>query len=734
MPVIIQYLLKLSLSVAVIHAFYYLMLRRLTFYNLNRWYLAGYTVLCFVIPFINVAQIADRADEKLPVLTYIPSVQNIRSYIPSGIGQTAQHSWTIWDGIIALLAIGSAILIIRLIVQMASFIRLKQRAEVLSDNGAVIYHIDEQVMPFSFGNSIYLNKNSHTDKELEEIIMHEYVHVKQMHSVDILIAELFCVINWYNPFAWFMRHSIRQNLEFIADDNVVRSGINKKDYQYHLLKVVGIPQYSIANQFNFSSLKKRIIMMNQQRSAKIHLLKFMFILPLLAVTLLAFRSEIANAIIKVKHMPITIKFMNTANTLRSKPVQAVVTKTKQATANPQITDDGQMKFTSLDSAVVDNVKQFITLFGHAKLSNATGGIEAPIIMADKNKDDGEIDFKNALVELDGKMVDIGAIDLNKITSVNVMRSKMAIAQFGEKGKYGALLYSTQKATIPVTVGLQSNKNGGSHATLTDNGFSTGYQTGKVTAFSGGEVIKTVKIYDTYLLIVKHDDMFDAYSNLALVNVKKGDKVNKGQVIGAANFDANGKSKLIYDFYKGDKFMGGNDTTRTTTTTTIKGNRNGPPGTYTTTIYGAGSPQNTTLSSDLTWSTNNSGANGLTTTSVLPDNTLGGPKGMLSGVAIYDSDDLVSTIDPQHIEKSQLEAIKKEFTDNGFEFKITADIKDGKARKLRISISGSRKDNSSSSDYAADDITNKDKILIKIRANKKTGLVSIDSTSEDADTK
>ena len=109
--------------------------------------------------------------------------------------------------------------------------------------------------------------------------------------------------------------------------------------------------------------------------------------------------------------------------------------------------------------------------------------------------------------------------------------------------------------------------------------------------------------------------------------------------------------------------------------------------------------------------------------------------MLSGVAIADdADDLVSTIDPQHIEKSQLEAIKKEFTDNGFEFKITADIKDGKARKLRISISGSRKDNSSSSDYAADDITDKDKILIKIRANKKTGLVSIDSTTEDADTK
>jgi len=150
----------------------------------------------------------------------------------------------------------------------------------------------------------------HTDKELGEIIMHEYVHVKQLHSADILIAELFCVVNWFNPFAWFIRHSIRQNLEFIADDNVVRSGINKKDYQYHLLKVVGIPQYRIANQFNFSSLKKRIIMMNRARSAKIHLLKFMFILPLLAVTLMAFRSEIVNSVNKITTKPKPVMMVN----------------------------------------------------------------------------------------------------------------------------------------------------------------------------------------------------------------------------------------------------------------------------------------------------------------------------------------------------------------------------------------------------------------------------------------
>jgi hypothetical protein len=80
-------------------------------------------------------------------------------------------------------------------------------------------------------------------------------------------------------------------LEFIADRKVLAGGFDKKDYQYHLLKVVGQPRYQLANNFNFSSLKKRIVMMNKLRSARLHLVKFLFILPLLGVLLVAFRSH-----------------------------------------------------------------------------------------------------------------------------------------------------------------------------------------------------------------------------------------------------------------------------------------------------------------------------------------------------------------------------------------------------------------------------------------------------------
>ncbi len=160
-----------------------------------------------------------------------------------------------------------------------------------SENGLHFYQVNKNIIPFSFGNAIFLNKDLHTESELREVISHEFVHVKQKHNIDILWAEFLCLVNWYNPFAWLIKKAIRQNLEFIADDKVLETGIAKTQYQYLLLKVVGNNQFSIAPKFNFSSLKKRIAMMNKIKTARVHLVKFVFVLPLAAVLLFAFRKK-----------------------------------------------------------------------------------------------------------------------------------------------------------------------------------------------------------------------------------------------------------------------------------------------------------------------------------------------------------------------------------------------------------------------------------------------------------
>lgn len=644
MPTIIQYLLKLTVSAAVIYAFYYLVLRRLTFYNLNRWYLSGYTLLCFVIPFINITQIASKADEKIPALNYIPVVQNINNYMLPAMNDIEHHSFSIWDAILPMLAIGSVILLVKLAVQMISFMHMKRNARLISDKDSAIYHVDGQIMPFSFGRSIYLNKNMHSDKELGEIIMHEYVHVKQLHSADILIAELFCVVNWFNPFAWFIRHSIRQNLEFIADDNVVRSGINKKDYQYHLLKVVGIPQYRIANQFNFSSLKKRIIMMNRAKSAKIHLLKFMFILPLLAVTLMAFRSEIANTVNKITTKPAVAKAINLMS---------------QSTATQQ-----------------------------------SDALKKDAIVTDKNED----------------------------------------------------------AKTPDTTGEMSMN---------------------VTAYFKGEVLSTQKISGTYIIIIRDHDRFDTYSNLISVNVKKGDKITKGQLLGTVDFDTiTGIPKLKYSMYNGTRMVyeaDGSDTTKRGYIT-ISGNGSYSNGSYTISpapVYMASAipaTTSTTYAVSPVTSYNAAGTveynNGAYTVSSAPyaavtydtpapgnvSATAGGlafsqAKPMIDSIrissgrnyrnksivylAVVNPDELTYTIDPQHIEESQFAHMEKRFADNGFKLKIKGDLKSSSDSKLRIEISGSKDNNTSSATatFSSGDLHNSN-TFIKITGDKKTGLVSI----------
>jgi hypothetical protein len=299
MPILIPYLVKLFVSLTIVLLFYQLVLRKLTFYNANRWYLVVFTALSFLVPFINVTTFVNGNPSADGLMQFIPAVQTYSveledaTHCPIPLWST---SWNKWDWLLFSFAIGTGILFIRFLVRCFSFLRLRRMATLLPGSGLNIYHVDAAIIPFSFGNSIFINSNQHTETELREIIRHEFIHVKQNHTIDILWAELMCMLNWYNPAAWLLRSSIRQNLEFIADNKVLENGVDRKQYQYLLLKVIGNDQFSIAQKFNFSSLKKRIAMMNKTRSGRIHLLRFLLVLPVLAVILVSFRDQITDTI------------------------------------------------------------------------------------------------------------------------------------------------------------------------------------------------------------------------------------------------------------------------------------------------------------------------------------------------------------------------------------------------------------------------------------------------------
>ena len=295
MPSMIYYLIKFSISLTGVYLFYWIFLRRLTFYTWNRWYLLAYSGISFFIPLVNIGPLVGNEEFKeVKLMHFIPTIGDYTQKLAHA-SQVQEATSVVegWSILTVILLAGSLLMIGRFTIQLFSVWRMKKRSMALPFDGKEVYRVHQSIIPFSFGNAIFLNPDLHTQRELEEIIIHEYVHVKQNHSMDILLAELLCIVNWYNPFAWLIRYAIRQNLEFIADDQLLRQGLDKKGYQYHLLRVVGAPLYRIANSFNLSSLKKRIAMMNTMKSARQQLLRFAFLLPLVAVLLLAFRDKYA---------------------------------------------------------------------------------------------------------------------------------------------------------------------------------------------------------------------------------------------------------------------------------------------------------------------------------------------------------------------------------------------------------------------------------------------------------
>jgi TonB family protein len=101
------------------------------------------------------------------------------------------------------------------------------------------------------------------------MIAHELEHVRQGHSFDVIILEALTVFQWFNPFMWLLRRAIRENHEFLADQAVLSSGINRGYYKKLLLTQFTGEQLEIANSFNYSLIKKRIKMMSKIKSSKL---------------------------------------------------------------------------------------------------------------------------------------------------------------------------------------------------------------------------------------------------------------------------------------------------------------------------------------------------------------------------------------------------------------------------------------------------------------------------------
>ena len=141
---------------------------------------------------------------------------------------------------------------------------------------------------FSFFSYVFVNP-SVTEIEMKEIMNHEMVHIRQKHWFDLLLVELLCMLQWFNPVVWIYVRLIRQNHEYIADKVALQRTSDPAIYRAALLnQIVGAPVISLANSFNYSLNKKRFNMMKNIISSPYRKMKILFILPVFAIVFYAF--------------------------------------------------------------------------------------------------------------------------------------------------------------------------------------------------------------------------------------------------------------------------------------------------------------------------------------------------------------------------------------------------------------------------------------------------------------
>jgi bla regulator protein blaR1 len=188
---------------------------------------------------------------------------------------------------------GLIIGLLRFVNRVSYFIKPGNEAEQVLLKQVRIVLLEEKVVPHSFLNSIFLNKEAYKNGLLEdEILNHELTHVKQLHSLDILFAQLVQCIFWFNPFFIFYKRAIQLNHEFLADEAAVRFSNNPLTYQQLLLnKASGKSQFSLASSFNYSIIKKRLVMITQQTSPRILVLKKIAVISLLTIAAFLFAKK-----------------------------------------------------------------------------------------------------------------------------------------------------------------------------------------------------------------------------------------------------------------------------------------------------------------------------------------------------------------------------------------------------------------------------------------------------------
>ncbi|MFA7445951.1 MAG: M56 family metallopeptidase [Flavobacteriaceae bacterium] len=416
METFFTYFIKVSVLVSLFYLSYSLLLKKETFFGKNRWFLLLGLVSSLFIPLISITKtvwIEPQAVEifQEPIyFTDFPEEMMVAEHFTTAEPQP-QKTDIHWSHLVAgFYLLGTLFFLVKFILSSLSLYKILHKTPIQKQNGYKFIDGKNVKTPFSFFNYIAFDSSSFSREELQNIITHEKVHSKQKHSFDVLFSEIFSIVFWLNPFVWFYKKAIQQNLEFIADHKAIKTSENKVNYQKTLLKITLQPQgLALANPFFQPLIKKRIMMLNKNQSKNRNLWKYAFILPVLTVFVMLFQTQ-------------------------------VVAQEKEQTTK-EILYQGKPDLITADTLVW--VKDFSKSYDEWTNQSTENNIyiagatqeNAPLVIINGKEQENTFYPKDLKIDIQG------------VGSYKKYTPKEAVEKFGEKGKNGAYVIEAEKFTI-----------------------------------------------------------------------------------------------------------------------------------------------------------------------------------------------------------------------------------------------------------------------------------------------
>ncbi len=282
----IEYEIKVAIALAVFTLFYKLLLQKDTFHRFNRIVLLVTSALAFALPFFGIIR-----HETIAVGSNVPVAENVAAGEAAEVAAEAGFSlMQLAETALAVLFFaGAAFMLMRM---AYSIFRIRQliaggRHIPQEDGTTLVVVSDNDFSPVSWMKYIVMSEEDYSSAN-EGILIHERAHIALGHSWDILFFDLMTVMQWFNPAIWLLKADLRAIHEYEADEAVITAGTDMREYQLLLVrKAVAQVRYQAANSLTHSTLKNRIKMMSSRKSSLYGALKALYVLPLVAVSLIA---------------------------------------------------------------------------------------------------------------------------------------------------------------------------------------------------------------------------------------------------------------------------------------------------------------------------------------------------------------------------------------------------------------------------------------------------------------